>query len=120
MFLGLANMVQMVTRVVSKVPQLINGLVDATTPKLQTVWKYARVALRPPSISELPEVHKGFQDLVKAYRTQKWKQVTVKEAAVNTIVNVEVTCWFATGECIGKRLLVGYQIPGAVNFEADL
>jgi len=54
------------------------GLVDATTPKLQTVWKYARVELRPPSLSELPEVRKGFQDLVKAYRTQKWKQVTVK------------------------------------------
>ncbi|KAK2145102.1 hypothetical protein LSH36_703g01058 [Paralvinella palmiformis] len=113
-------MAQMVTRVVGKVPQLINGLVDATTPKLQTVWKYARVELRPPSLSELPEVRKGFQDLVKAYRTQKWKQVTVKEAAVNTIVAVEVACWFAIGECIGKRSLVGYQIPGAVNFEAHL
>jgi len=113
-------MAQMVTRVVGKFPQLINGTVDATTPKLQIVWKYARLELRPPSISELPEVCKGFQDLVKAYCTQKWKHVTVKEAAVNTTAPVEVACWCAIGECIGKRSLVGYQIPGAVNFEAHL
>jgi len=34
----------------------------------------------------------------------------VKEAAINTVVGLEVFCWFFIGECIGKGSLVGYQV----------
>jgi len=51
---------------------------DQAKPGLQTFLKYARVELQPPRFSEMPQVRKGFGDLVKAVRTQKWRDVTVK------------------------------------------
>jgi len=47
-------------------------------PALQTFVKYARVELPPPRWSELPQVRKGFSDLLTAIRTQKWREATVK------------------------------------------
>ena len=34
----------------------------------------------------------------------------VNQAVLNTVVGVEVFCWFFIGECIGKGNLVGYQV----------
>ena len=36
--------------------------------------------------------------------------ICLQEAAANTLVAVEVVCWFYIGECIGKRALVGYHV----------
>lgn len=33
-----------------------------------------------------------------------------QDAWRNTLVTVEVLCWFFIGECIGKGTLVGYQV----------
>jgi len=51
---------------------------DKGIPALRTFVKYARVELPPPRWSELPQVRKGFGDLVTAVRTQKWREATVK------------------------------------------
>ena len=51
-------------------------------PALLTFVKYARVELVPPRFSELPQVRKGFGDLLTAVRTQKWRDATVKVAVV--------------------------------------
>ena len=51
---------------------------DAGIPKLQTFWKYAKVELRPPHPRELPEIRRGFGNLITAFKTQKWRQLTVK------------------------------------------
>ena len=36
--------------------------------------------------------------------------VQVNQAVVNTVVGLEVMCWFFIGECIGKGSLAGYQV----------
>jgi F-type H+-transporting ATPase subunit g len=87
---------------------------------MQTFWKYAKVELRPPSPSELSQVGKGFTNLLSAAKSQKWRTFTVKEATINSLVAAEVVFWFFIGECIGKGSLTGYQIPGAVDFEAHI
>jgi len=51
---------------------------ERAKPGLLTFLKYARVELVPPRWSELPQVRKGFGNLVTAVRTQKWREVTVK------------------------------------------
>ena len=35
---------------------------------------------------------------------------SLQEATLNTLVAVEVLCWFFVGECIGKGSLVAYQV----------
>ena len=40
-----------------------------------------------------------------------------QEATVNTLVTFEVICWFFVGEIIGKGVLIGYDIPGAVDWK---
>merc|ERR1711893_362742 len=114
-----SDMAQAVQRLATKVPQLAKAGADLATPRLQTFWKYAKVELGPPSLNQMPEVSKGFSNLLRSARTGKWQQVTVKEAAVNACVTIEVLCWFAIGECLGKRSLIGYQVPGGWHNTSD-
>jgi F-type H+-transporting ATPase subunit g len=116
----MASYVQKVASLGPKVVNLAKATQTAAVPRLQTFWHYAQVELRPPSPSELPQIQKGFADLVSAARTQKWRTLTVKEAGLNALVAIEVACWFFVGEVIGKGHLVGYQVPGAVDFEAHI
>ena len=104
----------------AKIPRLIKATQDAAIPAFQTFWRYAKVELRPPTPGEFGEVGRGFTNLVSAAKAKKWKNVTVKEATVNTLITAEVIFWFFIGECIGKGSLIGYQIPGAVDFEAHI
>ena len=55
-----------------------------------------------------------------ASETYFGKYLVFQEATLNTLVAVEVACWFFVGEVIGKGTLVGYQIPGAVDFEVHI
>lgn len=80
------------------------------TPKFQTFLKYAKVELTPPTPGEIPEIRAGITRLISAAKTGRWKQVPVREAWLNTLVTVEVLCWFYVGECIGKRHIVGYDV----------
>jgi len=109
-----------VQRIASKIPQLIRGTQQAAIPRLKTFWKYAKVEMRPPAPSEFGQVVQGFTNLLNAAKTQKFRTVTVREATVNTLVTAEVLFWFYIGECIGKRSLIGYQVPGAVDFEVHM
>ena len=44
----------------------------------------------------------------------------LQEAAINTLVGVEIAMWFFVGEVIGKRTLLGYQVhPAASHFELE-
>jgi len=105
---------------VSKVTSLASNSVKATVPCLKIAWKYAKVELRPPGPREFLAIPKGFANLISAAKAKRWQHLTVKEAAVNTMVTAEVICWFFIGECIGKGSLVGYQVPGAFDFEAHI
>merc|ERR1711976_406465 len=109
-----------VGRVASSLASKGAGLVKSTqayaTPRLQTFWKYAKVELKPPSLAEMPQVSQGFSNLIKSAKTGKYTQVSVREAALNTLVTAEILCWFFAGECIGKGNLIGYQVPGGTDF----
>lgn len=52
----------------------------------------------------------GIGALVKGAKNGAWKKTPVREAWLNTLVTLEVLCWFFVGECIGKRHYVGYDV----------
>lgn len=79
-------------------------------PKFNVFLKYAKVELTPPSVSDIPAIREGIGRLVTGARTGAWKNLTVRQATLNTLVAMEVTFWFYIGECIGKRHLVGYDV----------
>lgn len=57
---------------------MFQGVVQFSTPRLQTFWRYAKVEFKPPTPGELPEITKGLTDLLNGAKTGKWKKVTVK------------------------------------------
>lgn len=88
-------------------------LVDLLTqarPKFNVFLKYAKVELTPPTPGDIPAIRDGISRIIKGARTGAYKNLTVREAWLNTLVTVEVLCWFYVGECIGKRHLVGYDV----------
>ncbi|KAK7106022.1 ATP synthase subunit g, mitochondrial-like [Littorina saxatilis] len=107
-------------RLVTGVTSGGTNAVKYATPRLQTFWKYAKVELRPPTLGEMPQVQEGLNKLVISARTGKWKAVTVKEAWLNTLIGAEIMFCFFIGEVIGRRSLVGYHIPGAVHYIAEI
>merc|ERR1712055_464328 len=97
-------------KLVAKIPVMLKGVMDYATPRLTTFSKYAVVELTPPSPAEIGGVASGIGNIVKSAQSGGWKKLTTKEAALNTLVAVEVVCWFYIGECIGKRAIVGYHV----------
>lgn len=79
-------------------------------PQLDVFWKYAKVELTPPTPADLPVIRDNIKRLVNGARTGAYKNVTVREAWLNTLVSMEVIFWFYIGECIGKRHIVGYKV----------
>ncbi|XP_037787083.1 ATP synthase subunit g, mitochondrial-like [Penaeus monodon] len=98
------------SKLVARIPAMAKAAVESTTPKLNTFIRYAKVELVPPSPAEFGAVAQGLGNIVKSAQTGTWKNLTVKEATLNTLVAVEVMCWFFIGECIGKGSLVAYQV----------
>lgn len=68
--------------------------------------KAALIELTPPTPAELP---KAFRDGLRLFKGN-WRELTVREAWLNTLVTTEVICWFFVGEVIGKGTLIGYQV----------
>jgi len=94
----------------SKVSGLVNALVVQGRPKFQTFLKYAAVELTPPTPGDIPAIRAGIGKILSGAKTGAWKNLTVRDAWLNTLVTMEVFFWFYVGECIGKRHLVGYDI----------
>ncbi|XP_054159322.1 ATP synthase subunit g, mitochondrial-like [Oppia nitens] len=95
---------------VSKVSKQIPILIDKSKPKLATFVRYAKVELIPPNPTEIPQIVAGFKNLVTGVRSGRWRQLSVSQAWLNTLITVEVVCWFFVGEVIGKRHLIGYDV----------
>lgn len=79
-------------------------------PHLETFWFYAKVELVPPGPGDIPDITRGFSDIIRRATSGTWKDLTVKEAWLNALVTTEIVCWFYVGECIGKRHIVGYDV----------
>merc|ERR1712168_3272 len=98
------------SKLLARIPAMAKAAAESATPKLNTFVHYAKVELVPPTPAELGAVASGLGNIVKSAQTGAWKQLTVKEASLNTLVAIEVLCWFYIGECIGKGSLVAYQV----------
>ncbi|XP_023723834.1 ATP synthase subunit g, mitochondrial [Cryptotermes secundus] len=103
-------MAKAISSLVAKGPTLVKGFVDTATPKFNLFLKYAKVELAPPTPADIPQIRSGIQKLLTGFRTGKWKETTVKEAWLNSLVTAEVVFWFFIGECIGKRSIIGYHV----------
>lgn len=79
-------------------------------PKFELFLKYAKVELTPPTPRDIPAIRQGIGKLIQGAKSGKWREVTVREGWLNTLVTMEVLFWFYVGECIGKRHLVGYKV----------
>ncbi|CAH1796043.1 unnamed protein product [Owenia fusiformis] len=104
---------------VKTVTKVATGTASFAAPRAKTFMKYARVELRPPTPAEMGEASQSFQKLIKSAQTGKWQTVTTQEALRNSLITLEIACWFFVGEIIGRRSLVGYNIPGAVFYDED-
>ncbi|KDR17689.1 ATP synthase subunit g, mitochondrial [Zootermopsis nevadensis] len=103
-------MAKSLSSLLSKGPVVAKGVVDFATPRFNLFLKYARVELVPPTPADIPQIRSGIQKLLTGFRTGKWKEASVKEAWLNSLVTAEVVLWFFIGECIGKRSIVGYHV----------
>ncbi|XP_043277836.1 ATP synthase subunit g, mitochondrial [Venturia canescens] len=95
---------------VGKSVTLAKNLVVAATPKIAIISRYAKVELVPPTFAEIPAIKSGIGRLLTSAKTGRYRELTVKEAWLNTLVGIEIWCWFFIGECIGKRHIVGYDV----------
>lgn len=66
--------------------------------------------LTPPKPSQWPEIKEGFSNLYKSAMYGKFLDLTVTQATKNTLVGIEVACWFFIGEIIGRKSLIGYKV----------
>ncbi|XP_037959533.1 ATP synthase subunit g, mitochondrial [Teleopsis dalmanni] len=89
---------------------LVNKLITQGRPQLDVFLKYAKVELTPPTPADIPAIRSGIGRLLTGARTGAYKNVTVRQATLNTLVTMEVIFWFYIGECIGKRHIVGYDV----------
>ena len=89
---------------------LFTELLVQARPQLDVFLKYAKVELTPPTPADIPAIRQGISRLVTGARTGAYKNVSVREAWLNTLVTAEVIFWFYIGECIGKRHIVGYDV----------
>ncbi|XP_027691462.1 ATP synthase subunit g, mitochondrial [Vombatus ursinus] len=103
-------MAQLVRNAIEKAPALLNAAATYSKPRLVTFWQYAKVELVPPSPPEIPRAIESLKKIISSARTGSFKNLTVKEALLNSLVATEVCMWFYVGEIIGKRGIVGYDV----------
>lgn len=88
----------------------VTAAISEARPKFAIFMKYAKVELAPPKLSEIPQIKAGIAKLLSSAKSGAWKEQTIKQATLNTLVGAEVLFWFYIGECIGKRHFVGYEV----------
>lgn len=96
--------------IVAKVGPLAQQWLTHVKPKAALFWRYAKVEMAPPTPADIPKAFSGLRSALANLKSGRYKQLTVREAWLNTVVGVEVAMWFFIGECIGKRHLRGYKV----------
>ncbi|RIB07800.1 mitochondrial ATP synthase g subunit-domain-containing protein [Gigaspora rosea] len=66
---------------------------------------YIKEGLRPPTMSEISQVWSNLQ----SFGLKDLKEIGLRDAARIVIRSVEVFGFFAIGEMIGRRSLIGYK-----------
>ncbi|XP_037891181.1 ATP synthase subunit g, mitochondrial-like [Glossina fuscipes] len=94
----------------SKGQSMISRVWTQVKPKIGAFSKYAKDELAPPTIGDISAMRESLKKIIKNTKNGSFKNITVREAWLNTLVTMEVCFWFYVGECIGKRHLVGYKV----------
>ncbi|PFX24453.1 ATP synthase subunit g, mitochondrial-like [Stylophora pistillata] len=97
-------------RLVTKVSFLALDVAKKAQPPVVTFLKNAKVEMLPPKPSDWRAIQKSFLGLKDSAMKGKFLDLTVKEAAANTLVAVEIAFWFYVGEVIGRKSLIGYNV----------
>ncbi|XP_034196408.2 ATP synthase F(0) complex subunit g, mitochondrial [Osmia lignaria lignaria] len=92
------------------ISQLLKSVAVNAKPAVGRFLCYAKVELVPPKISDIPAIRNDIKKLVSAGKNGRILELSVREVWLNTLVTIEVLCWFFVGECIGKCHLVGYKV----------
>lgn len=88
----------------------MTGLAKAAQPHLKTFWGHVRVELGPPKPSQWPEIKKGFSNLYRLTLSGKFLDASLSQATKNSLVAIEIGCWFFVGEIIGRKSIIGYNV----------
>ncbi|KAL7286482.1 ATP synthase subunit g, mitochondrial [Trichogramma pretiosum] len=97
-------------KVVGSLVSLTQNSIKAAMPQLRIIQRYAMVEMVPPTPKDIPAIRAGISKLITSAKTGAYKNITTRDALLNTLVAIEVYCWFFVGECIGKRHIVGYDV----------
>lgn len=89
---------------------LTKTAVSKSKPAIKSFIYYAKVELVPPKISDFPAIRNDIKKLCCAAKNKRYLDLSVREVWLNSLVTIEVLCWFFIGECIGKRHVIGYKV----------
>ncbi|KAF3426099.1 hypothetical protein E2986_12152 [Frieseomelitta varia] len=92
------------------VTEIVSVLASKTKVAIKNTVYYGKVELVPPKLSDIPAIKDGFSNLISAAKNGRILDLSVREVWLNTLVGIEVVCWFFVGECIGKRHIIGYKV----------
>lgn len=90
----------------SAIQKLARTALIEAKPKFRVFLHYAKTELTPPTPAELPKAISGVSALIKSAKWSRIKGLTVREAWLNTLVGIEVGCWFFVGEIIGRGKII--------------
>ncbi|KAI9585331.1 hypothetical protein GQX74_001178 [Glossina fuscipes] len=76
--------------VASKGSSMVNNLLAQLRPQMDVFWKYAKVELTPPSPGDIGAIRNGISKLIKGAQSGSYKNLTVREAWLNTLVTMEI------------------------------
>ncbi|RWS15769.1 ATP synthase subunit g: mitochondrial-like isoform X2 [Dinothrombium tinctorium] len=103
-------MSKLVQRVIKEAPVWGQQALVYSKPRLAKFVEYAKVELTPPKPTDIPAIAKGFANIARAAKSGSYRNMSMREAWLNTLVTIEVLCWFFVGECIGKGSIVAYKV----------
>jgi len=65
-----------------------------------------------PSPAALGEAQTGITNFIASFRNSSWRKVTLGQAGQLSLVGIQIVGFFTIGEMIGRRNVIGYDIPG--------
>ncbi|XP_045674218.1 ATP synthase subunit g, mitochondrial-like [Phyllostomus hastatus] len=65
-------------------------LLTYSKPGLATFWHYAKVKLIPPASAVIPTAIQSLKKVVNNVQTSSFKQLTIKETLLNSLMAIEV------------------------------
>ncbi|TPX41682.1 hypothetical protein SeMB42_g05465 [Synchytrium endobioticum] len=114
---AVANTTKAASHVVSRVTGLVEPILYYGQVGLELVRQVA-VHQRLTNFN-VAEAQQGYANFLAAFQNGTWRNVTLRHAAGVAVKGVEIVGFFCVGEMIGRRHVIGYDIPGAHRYEHE-